>query len=126
MKPTITSSLTSFNIPTNEIHLLDYPAWIFEEKTLCITDANKKALEFCMYEHHELIGLSITKLWHDDDLIHILNDLFIHHFERSFYGNLNHRKKNGEIITMRVHALRMLNARTSWVIYLVPKMGGYK
>ena len=73
----------------NEIHLLDYPAWIFDEKTLRIVDANKKAIEFCMYEEHEVISLSIMELWHNDDLLNILNDLVTNHYESSFFGNLN-------------------------------------
>lgn len=125
MIPTPNIQSLSSPLLNNEIHLLDYPAWIFEEKTLLILDANTKALEFCMYEHHEIIGLSITKLWHGDDLVHILNDLHVHHFERSFFGNLKHTKKNGAVVDIRVRATRLLNPKTSWVVHLVPKGGGY-
>ena len=31
------------NVLHGEIHMLDYPAWIFDEKTLAITDANQQA-----------------------------------------------------------------------------------
>src|SRR5271166_4653289 len=101
-----------------EIHVLEYPAWIFDEKTLRIIDANKKAREFCMYEQHEIIGLSIMELWHDDDLLNILDDLVTNHFQKSFLVNLRHRKKNGEMVVMRVRATRLLNSKNLWAVHL--------
>jgi len=113
----------SIQIPLgNNIHLLDYPAWIFDEKTLRIVDANYMAMEFCMYEEHEIIGLSILELWHNDDLLNILDDLVTHHFEWSFFGNLRHRKKNGEMVVMHVRATRLLNSKSLWIVHLVKRV----
>lgn len=109
-----------------EIHQLDYPAWIFNEKTLRIVDANQKAREFCQYEQHEIIGLSIMELWHDDDLLNILDDLITNHYERSFFGNLKHRKKNGEMVVMHVRATRILNTDALWVVHLASQNGALK
>ncbi len=74
-----------------------------------------------MYDQQELIGLSIADLWHGEDLIDILNTLELHSLERSFFGNLKHRKKNGEIVLMRVRATRYLNPDTAWEVHLVQK-----
>ncbi len=119
-------STAALNIDRIAIHLLDYPAWIFDESTLQIVDGNKKALEFCEYSHHEFIGLSIRELWHDEDLSDILDELEIHSSERSFFGSLKHKKKSGEIVSVRVRATRMLNPKSAWVVHLVPKPGGYE
>ncbi len=106
---------------TTRIHSVNYPAWIFDEKSLRIVDANYLALEFCMYDHQEIIGLSIADLWHGEDLSDIIENLEIHAAERSFYGNLKHKKKNGEIVMMRVQATRHVNHHTTGEVHLVPK-----
>jgi PAS domain S-box-containing protein len=107
------------------IHLLNYPAWIFDEKSLRIMDANTAAINFCMYNQHELMGLSITDLWHDEDLADILDNLEVHGAERSFFGNLKHKKKNGEIVRMRVRATR-INTESMWVVHLISNTGECK
>ncbi len=107
------------------IHLLNYPAWLFNANTLKIVDGNQLALQFCEYEHHEFIGLSIKELWHGEDLQDILDDLETNVYERSFFGNLKHTKKSGEIVIMRVQATRLFNPDNTWVVHLVPRKGGY-
>jgi PAS domain S-box-containing protein len=103
----------------NALHARNYPSWIFDESTLKIIDANQLAADFCMYDSHELIGLSITELWHGEDLTDILNNIELYSGERSFYGNLKHTKKNGDVVTMRVRATRRLNPKTLWEVHLV-------
>lgn len=102
-----------------ELHEREYPSWVFDESTLLIIDANQRAIDFCNYEGNDLIGLSITALWKDEDLSDILHDLEMHSSERSFYGNLKHTKKNGEEVIMRVRATRQLNPKTLWEVHLV-------
>src|SRR5436305_1832010 len=106
----------------NEIHFLNYPVWIFDERSLRIVDANKQAIEFCRYEEHELIGLSIMELWHNEDLLNVLNDLVTEHYERSFFGSLKHRKKDGEMVIIHVRATRLKKSKSLWVVHLVKRM----
>lgn len=110
---------------THNIHQLEYPVWVFDSTTLTIVDGNKQAIEFCLYEMHDFIGLSIKELWHGEDLADILDDIEGHQYERSFFGNLNHKKKNGEIVVMRVHATRITQSDARWIVHLVSKRGGY-
>ena len=119
MNPT-TGSLSSV-APLNDIHVLNHAAWIFDESTLKIVDANKQALEICRHERPDVIGLSITDLWHGKELDAILKDIDLYSAERSFFGDLKHRKKNGDIVVMRVRATRLLNEHASWVVHLVSK-----
>jgi PAS domain S-box-containing protein len=103
----------------NALHERNYPSWIFDESSLKIIDANQKAKEFCLYENNELIGLSITELWHGEDLKDIIDELEIFSSERSFYGSLKHKKKNGEIVIMRVRATRQLNPKSYWEVHML-------
>jgi PAS domain-containing protein len=118
-----TNIFNSMQAVHDEIHELDFPAWIFNEATLKIVDANQPAMDFCMYEQHEIIGLSISDLWHGEDLSDLINDLASHNNEGSFFGNLKHKKKNGDIVVMHVRATRMLFPKKMWVVHLVSKMG---
>ena len=102
-----------------QLHDRQYPSWIFDENTLTIVDANQSAKDFCLYENNELVGLSITELWKDEDLSDLIQDLDIHSSARSFYGNLKHRKKNGDVVMMRVRATRQLNPKTYWEVHLL-------
>lgn len=101
------------------LHNRNYPSWIFDEKSLKIIDANQEAVDFCLYDNNELIGLSITDLWHNEDLSDIIEELEIHSTERSFFGNLKHRKKNGDVVQMRVRAMRSLNPTSFWEVHLL-------
>ena len=107
------------DLMVKELHERKYPSWIFDENTLIIIDANQRAKEFCLYEKNELVGLSITELWKDEDLSDLLYDLDLHSSERSFYGNLKHKKKNGEIVEVRIRATRQLNPKTYWEVHLL-------
>ena len=109
----------------NEIHLLNYPAWILNERTLRIVDANYKAMDFCMKEEHSIIGLSILDLWHDENLLNILNDFIVEHFERCFFSSLKHKMKNGVMETFRVRATRLLNSNSNWVVHLIQDNQGH-
>ena len=119
MVPQVVTPLPIELVLNNEIHQLHYPAWIFDEKTLRIVDANKQAMDFCNYAQHEVIGLSIMELWHDQDLLNILDDLIEQHHERSFSGYLRHKRMNGEMLVMKVRAVRVINSTSRWVVHLV-------
>jgi PAS domain S-box-containing protein len=101
------------------LHERLYPSWIFDGHSLIIIDANQSAKNFCLYDNNDLIGLSITELWHGEDLKELLEDLDIHSSARSFFGNLKHKKKNGEIVVMRVRATRQLNPKSCWEVHLI-------
>jgi PAS domain S-box-containing protein len=114
------------NIAVNKtIHFYNHAVWVFNSKTLTIMDGNRAALNFCQYAQHEFIGLRITELWHGEDLDKILDDIHVNKFEQSFFGNVKHRKKNGELVMMRLRAARMTNSDSEWIVHLLPKTGGY-
>jgi hypothetical protein len=123
MQPNITGVINF--APDIMIHLSEHPAWIFNAKTLTIVDGNTAALNFCQYEKHKFIGLRITELWHGEDLDKILDDIHVHKYEQSFFGAVKHRKKNGEIVSMRLHATRVSGSLSEWEVHLMPKRGGY-
>lgn len=112
-------AITISNLMLQQLHDRQYPSWIFDESTLTIVEANQRAKDFCLYENNEIVGLSITELWKDEDLSDIIHDLDIHSSERSFYGNLKHKKKNGDVVMMRVRATRQLNPKTYWEVHLL-------
>jgi hypothetical protein len=123
MEPNINTRLA---IGVNKtIHFYKHPVWLFNSKTLTIVDGNNDALTFCQYEKHEFIGLSITELWHGEDLDRILDDIHVSKYEQSFYGQVKHKKKNGEIVKMRLRATRLANSESLWIVHLVDKPGGY-
>lgn len=107
-------------IPFNSLQMRKYPSWLFDEHSLRIIDANKAAEEFCMYDNRELIGIHIRDLWHDEDLRKVLEDIEINSSEWSFFGNLKHKKKNGEVVDVRVRATRQVNPSYVWEVHLVP------
>ena len=123
MKPDLDSKIMIAAEKT--IHFYKHPVWVFNSKTLTIVDGNNDALTFCQYQKHEFIGLSITELWHGDDLDMILDDIHVHKYEQSFFGNIKHKKKNGEIVMMRLRATRVQGTDALWVVHLVDKPGGY-
>ncbi|MBL0340074.1 MAG: PAS domain-containing protein [Bacteroidetes bacterium] len=115
----IHETITLSNLMLQQLHERQYPSWIFDESTLTIIEANQSAKDFCLYENNELVGLNITELWKDEDLSDIIHDLDMYSSERSFYGNLKHKKKNGEVVMMRVRATRQLNPKTCWEVHLL-------
>lgn len=81
------------------------PSWIYDAETLKFIDVNDAAIKHYGYSRDMFLKMSVTDIWLEKDQI-LLREIVRNrlHIKKGYRAIRRHRKKNGEIIDVRVLA----------------------
>ncbi|MFI5219419.1 MAG: PAS domain-containing protein [Bacteroidia bacterium] len=84
------------------LHKNSSPAYIFDAETFAFIEVNKAACEMYGYSPDEFLSLTVMDLHLKENHDKVRAENIMLNNLRVYYGNWTHKKKNGELIPVKV------------------------